>query len=182
MKGIGLSHSEMEIVGEVFRGAEEATAACFLGEDDAQRIADFRYYLAVSFIPHTSVSANGLAAVRSMVFGHSTIMNFVLTLHSKFMMRWAKDEETVVRLHANLARGCCIEPNATIGGYNAEMVLAPKEITSRISSGEDAFSLLNHNPWIAVLILSSLYPSLEVLVPGKGQRKKAAQADNSTVS
>lgn len=174
MQGIGLSPADMEVVGRVFREAEEETAACFLDDEVAARILDFRYHLAVGFNPHTAVSANGLGMLRGMVFGHPDIMNFVLTLYGKFMMRWSSDENAQPKLHANLARGCSIE---TVGGDrpNGDMVLTPKEIASRMSSRDDVLSLLNHNPWIAVLILSSLYPSVKITVP-KGSRKSAAPA------
>lgn len=178
---LGLTPEEMARVREVFMQAEEDAANCFLEEEEHLRVMTWRYETAVSMKPYLTLSASQLPTLTRSIFTDLVITDFLFDLHVKFTSRWAESDQAMNALHHNLARGlnvAAVRNLRTPADEKAaeQMRLTPKEFTSRLSNKEDIVAVLDHNPWITMILLGNLYPNFKSILPRTQKNRQSASA------
>lgn len=166
----GLDAAEMEIVRAVFEKAEEEAVGCFLDEDAEKEIAEFRWFLNMELKAYMAVSAAGIKNISETVFQRTALTDYILNLQSKFVARWAFDDAAMQRLNENLARSCSVHTHSS-SQFKEDFVAMPKLYAQQFTAKEDIVTLLNHNPWLTMVLLSCLYPNVK-LPAMKKQGKK----------
>lgn len=145
-----LATEQMVEVAEVIQGSFQHVMGNYVGETHlflsrwvAEWILTKKAYLVVT--------PEGLQDVITEVFQKREVTDFVFTLLHNFGSRWGMPPDRFSSLCANLAIAAVPKTAYAISSV-------PKAIADRLATSvEDAYSLLQANPWLVVLLLLQLF-------------------------
>jgi len=165
---------EMEVIGDVLRSA-------FLAVDqnldpEFQKVND-EYWMGFlkTARPIMLVTSDGLTTISKAVFGNDMRRDFVLQLTSNFFFMWGADNDTRLALLKSLAYSV----SSDMGVYLTkapELRGAPKAVTDRMAMTNIAIEVLQSNPWLAVMIMATMFMSYRDF-ENKGKRGKKSAVE-----
>jgi len=148
-----ISIDEMINVGDVFIKSYNFILSNFVPESKKE-IQDFTAGLVLREKPYMLVTKEGLPRAVNLVFSNEYIRDFIYSLEFAFFSRWGQSSNHVNGLMEILARG--------VGLANPDKNnVTPNEINNRLTDETDAFEIIKHNRWLAMLLLIQLFVTVD---------------------
>jgi len=147
-----INTEEMNNVAQVFVDAAYRYVIGNMTGDTLAKVQEFVIRIVLQEKPYLLVTPEGLTHITKYVFGQKAHLDFVLSMEYAFFARWGGDDQDVIRLAQNLARGVSYS-----GGMTKELNSIPHVIYDRLLDYDDALKILQANKWLMIVLMMQLF-------------------------
>jgi hypothetical protein len=154
-----LNTTDMEEAATVFTQSLNHVLSNYLTES-SKSVKEFVTHIVLKEKPYMMITEEGLPHIVELVFMNEIVRDFVLTLSSVFFSRWGNNDEQVLGLAGNIARGVSV----LRVGDNVDIAnsVIPRQISERLMTEEMGSMLLYNNRWLICLLMLQIYVNFDI--------------------
>lgn len=144
---IGLNADEMTVVSTTITESVLGLLGNLAGTEAETTISGFLHHAVLNEKPYMVVTPDGLRQITTVVFTNEVVRDFILTLSYQFFSRWCESHDAYLQLASNLAHGCSARY------IYSDLDAMPDVIGDRLVDFETAYTLLQANKWLVIVLL-----------------------------